>query len=61
MSGTNADERIGGRLQPSLETSETAYFGEDELPELSLDRNTESQIRSMFEYMRNPGKEIVLD
>ncbi|MEF3307948.1 hypothetical protein PV433_03415 [Paenibacillus sp. GYB004] len=37
MSGTNADERIGGQLQPSLETSEAAYFGEDELPELSLD------------------------
>lgn len=56
-----ACERIGGQLQASLETSEAAYFGEDELPELSLDRNTESQIRSMFEYMRNPSKEIVLD
>lgn len=54
-------ERIGGQLQESLETSEAAFFGEDELPELSQNRNTESQIRFMFEYMRDPGKEIVLD
>lgn len=54
-------EETGGTAQAGLETSDVAYFGEHELPELSLNRNTESQIRLMFDYLRNPGKEVTLD
>ncbi|PYI51595.1 NUDIX hydrolase [Paenibacillus flagellatus] len=54
-------ERLGGEPKAGLETSGVGYFGEDELPELSENRNTESQVRLMFEWLRNPGKEVVLD
>lgn len=54
-------EPIGGEMAAGLETSDVAYFGEHELPELSTDRTTESQIRLMFDYWRNPAKEVTLD
>lgn len=54
-------ERVGGEPEPGLETSDVDWFGEHELPELSLSRNTESQIRLLFEYMRNPEKDAALD
>ncbi|RKN71882.1 NUDIX hydrolase [Paenibacillus ginsengarvi] len=56
-------EQIGGSLEAGLETSAAAFFAESELAglELSLNRATESQIRLMFEYGRNPGKEVALD
>ena len=38
----------------SLETSEVAFFAEDALPELSIARVTEAQIRRMFEHRRRP-------
>ena len=37
-----------------LETSEVAFFSEEELPPLSLNRVTTSQIRRMFEFLQNP-------
>lgn len=54
-------ERVGGEPTSGLETSDVGWFGEYELPELSLNRNTESQIRLLFEYMRNPEKDVALD
>lgn len=56
-------EQIGGSLEVGLETSAAAFFAESDLAglELSLNRATESQIRLMFEYGRNPGKEVTLD
>jgi ADP-ribose pyrophosphatase YjhB (NUDIX family) len=51
----------GGVLQHGMETSETGFFGLDELPSLSTPRITEDQIRLMFEYMKNPEKKIVCD
>lgn len=54
-------EAIGGTLGAGLETSEVGYFGIEELPELSVERNTESQIKMMFEFLKNPHKEVVLD
>lgn len=39
---------IGGAARRSIETSEVAWFGPDELPELSVHRATEAQIRRMF-------------
>ncbi|WP_411219427.1 NUDIX hydrolase [Terribacillus saccharophilus] len=52
---------VGGGAQESVETSEIGFFGETELPPLSLRRNTEAQIRLLFEYLRNPEKQSVFD
>ena len=47
-------EITGGEARPSLETSEVAFFGEDELPDLSLGRVTAAQILRLFEHYRKP-------
>ena len=45
---------VGGVPKPGLETSEVAFFGEDEIPEdLSLARVLPHQIRRMFEHARD--------
>ncbi|MFF2885809.1 NUDIX hydrolase [Paenibacillus sp. NPDC057967] len=54
-------EIVGGEALSGIETSEVAFFGIDELPELSQERNTEAQVKSMFQYLINPDQEIVLD
>jgi HAD superfamily hydrolase (TIGR01549 family) len=52
---------VGGSAQSGVETSEVRFFGENELPPLSVERNTEKQIKLMFEYLRNPHKKVILD
>ncbi|KAA9005514.1 NUDIX hydrolase [Paenibacillus spiritus] len=54
-------EITGGAAAGSVETSETGFFAEEELPPLSLQRNTERQIRTMFDFWRNPGLPVILD
>lgn len=54
-------ELTGGQASGGLETTEVAFFGEDNLPELSLERNTEVQVKAMFEYLRNPEKDVWFD
>jgi ADP-ribose pyrophosphatase YjhB (NUDIX family) len=54
-------EETGGSLQIGMETSETGFFSPDALPPLSMPRITEDQIKLMFEYKDNPGKEAVCD
>jgi ADP-ribose pyrophosphatase YjhB (NUDIX family) len=51
----------GGQPEGGVETSEVGFFGEDELPPLSLERNTEAQIRTLFEFLRDPDKPVILD
>ena len=46
---------VGGALQTGIETSETGFYGKDELPELSTERITKSQIDAMFDLKDNPG------
>lgn len=46
-------EIIGGEANASLETSEVAFFGEDELPQISISRVLPSQINRFFEHRRN--------
>jgi ADP-ribose pyrophosphatase YjhB (NUDIX family) len=48
-------ELRGGAAAESVETSGVEFFGEEELPPLSLTRVTEKQIRHMFGHYRNPG------
>jgi ADP-ribose pyrophosphatase YjhB (NUDIX family) len=52
---------VGGEAMQGVETSEVSFFAEDELPELSVERNTKEQIQMMFEYLRNPEKVVILD
>lgn len=33
----------------------------NQLPELSAERNTKKQIQTLFEFLENPNKEIILD
>ncbi|MBB6633151.1 NUDIX hydrolase [Cohnella thailandensis] len=54
-------EIVGGEAQGGLETSEVGFFGENGLPELSKERNTAEQIKRMFEFLRDPAKETILD
>ncbi|WP_054957260.1 NUDIX hydrolase [Paenibacillus dakarensis] len=54
-------ELTGGKAGGGIETSEAAFFAEDHLPGLSVQRNTKRQIEVMFEYLRNPAKEVWFD
>lgn len=54
-------EIIGGEKKTSIETEEVEFFGENELPNLSIARNTEHQIKEMFAYMKDPQKEKLID
>lgn len=47
-------EVVGGAPRESYETSGAQFFGEHEIPELSLYRVVPSQIASFFEHLRNP-------
>jgi ADP-ribose pyrophosphatase YjhB (NUDIX family) len=48
-------ELRGGGATPSLETTAVEFFGEEELPPLSVMRVTEDEVRHMFGHHRNPG------
>ncbi|MEN7548387.1 NUDIX hydrolase [Rapidithrix thailandica] len=54
-------EIIGGELKTSIETLDVGFFGKEDLPPLSEERNTHSQILTMFDYLENPEKEVLLD
>jgi ADP-ribose pyrophosphatase YjhB (NUDIX family) len=47
-------ELTWGMPRPSMETTEIAFFAENELPELSPGRNQAHQIRRMFAHCRQP-------
>ncbi|WP_201715639.1 NUDIX hydrolase [Rossellomorea arthrocnemi] len=51
----------GGEAKSGVETKGIGFFKEDHLPELSVGRNTESQIRMLFEFLRDSQKETVFD
>ncbi|ABS21849.1 NUDIX hydrolase [Bacillus cytotoxicus] len=54
-------EIVGGKKQTSIETEDVQFFGENEMPELSVARNTEWQIKEMFTFMKDKHKEPMLD
>lgn len=54
-------EIVGGQAEIGPETKGIGTFSENELPELSTNRNTESQIKMLFEFMRNPHLETYFD
>ena len=51
----------GGNLQTGMETVDVGFFAKTELPALSKDRNTESQILEMFRYLENPEQDLIFD
>jgi len=54
-------EERGGSLKSGMETSETGFFGPEELPPLSEPRITREQIMLMFDYKNNPGLQAISD
>ncbi len=50
-----------GEIESGTETSDAGYFSLNELPKLSIGRNTKAQIELMFEYLNNPDKEVTFD
>jgi len=54
-------EIVGGEAVETMETSEVGFFAEDELPPLSQERNTDRQVREMFEYLRDAERAVWLD
>jgi ADP-ribose pyrophosphatase YjhB (NUDIX family) len=54
-------EIVGGYATVGLETKGVDFYFEDYLPTLSLNRNTESQINMLFDFLRNPDKEAIID
>ncbi|MCP3028923.1 NUDIX hydrolase N-terminal domain-containing protein [Halobacillus sp. A5] len=51
----------GTAAEDTLETSNVSFFSRDHLPELSISRNTESQMELFFEYLDNPVKQPLVD
>jgi ADP-ribose pyrophosphatase YjhB (NUDIX family) len=51
----------GGDLKPGMETLDVDFFDKDHLPELSVDRNTASQIHHMFSHLENPKQKLLFD
>ena len=54
-------EIIGGKSEIGIETNCVQFFAEDDLPSLSTHRNTASQLNMMFEFLKNPAKETIID
>ncbi|MEQ2529332.1 NUDIX domain-containing protein [Robertmurraya yapensis] len=54
-------EIIGGQAEEGLETSAVDFFAENDLPPLSIARNTESQIKWAFKYLHNPQEPVRFD
>lgn len=52
---------IGGAPRPNEEASEIGFFAEDKLPDLSVSRVTEAEIKTFFRYLRNPSGETEFD
>ncbi|WP_341357575.1 NUDIX hydrolase [Rossellomorea sp. y25] len=51
----------GGQERSGIETKGVHFFEEENLPELSIGRNTDTQINMLFEFLRDPSKETVYD
>ena len=54
-------EIVGGEESVGVETKDVGFFSEDHLPPLSKNRNVESQLKLLFEYLQNPSKDVIFD
>ena len=51
----------GGLFKKNTETSESGYFGPDELPPLALEKNNEEQIKMCFDAYNSKNWKTLLD
>ncbi len=51
----------GAASTDTTETTEVGFFAENELPPLSVGRNTEQQIRTLFQHLRDPQLPVFCD
>jgi len=54
-------KQLSGELGVGIETSDVGFFDLDNLPVLSIQRNTYEQLNLMFEFNKNPNKNVVFD
>lgn len=54
-------EDSGETPKPGMETTDVAWVERDKYPPLSGLRITEEQLRIMFEYLDDPGKDVLCD
>lgn len=54
-------EIIGGQPEAGIETNAVEFFAENELPTLSIARNTASQIELAFKHLYNPEEPVYFD
>lgn len=54
-------EIIGGQSEKGIETSAVEFFTENDLPPLSVARNTETQIKWTFKHLHNPEEPVLFD
>ncbi|WP_347814366.1 NUDIX hydrolase N-terminal domain-containing protein [Alkalihalobacillus sp. LMS39] len=54
-------EIIGGFAEIGIETNDIRFFSEEQLPELSTGRNTASQIKMAFQFLKDRKKEAIFD
>lgn len=47
-------KEVGGELKTGIETSEVGFYSMNELPDLSVGRNTKSQVELMFSLKKKP-------
>ena len=52
---------VGGELQPGFDMKGAGYFPLDSLPELSEERILESQIKHLFDLVKNEIQEVYVD
>ncbi|WKN45072.1 NUDIX hydrolase [Tunicatimonas pelagia] len=50
-----------GEIQTGPETMNVGFFGENELPSLSVERLTVNQAKLLFNFHRNPDQAVLLD
>jgi len=52
---------VGGSFRANAETMDARFFGEDELPELSVLRSTADQVAMCFEFLRQTDPQVIFD
>lgn len=52
---------IGGEFKNNLETDKSEYFDLDNLPDLSVEKNTKEQIELCFRAYKDKNWEVMFD
>ena len=52
---------VGGCFEENIETTESGYFGVDELPPLATEKNTQEQIKMCFEAYQSEDWRVMFD